>query len=181
MKLLNSLLATFVAFASAFALASHSTLSAHDALSGKELSVNLRDRVTAVVFMSARCPCSASHELVLKDLVKEFPEIAFVGIHSNTNETDEESKKHFAESQFPFTVLRDNHALIAQEFGALKTPHVFIVNKDGDVIYSGGITDSHTAKSAKKNYLKDALLSVRAGKNPDPKEVRTLGCVIERK
>ena len=174
MKLLNSLLATFVAFASAFALASHSTLSAHDALSGKELSVNLRDRVTAVVFMSARCPCSASHELVLKDLAKEFPEIAFVGIHSNTNETDEES-------QFPFTVVRDNHALIAQEFGALKTPHVFIVNKDGDVIYSGGITDSHTAKSAKKNYLKDALLSVRAGKNPDPKEVRTLGCVIERK
>jgi hypothetical protein len=83
-----------------------------------------------------------------------------------------------------FVTVTEEEALkdakIADQFGALKTPHAYIVNGTGKIIYSGGVTNSTNGPNATKQLLKEALLSVKAGKNPEPSEVRTLGCVIAR-
>jgi hypothetical protein len=76
--------------------------------------------------------------------------------------------------------LQDQDAKIADEFAALKTPHAFIVNGQGEIVYSGGVTNSANALSSTKEYLREALLSVSKGENPNPREVRSLGCVIAR-
>lgn len=135
---------------------------------------------TIAVFISAKCPCSASHEEILKNLSSEFKEFSFVGIHSNSDESSEVTKKHFQESRLPFPVLQDKKNILANKLGALKTPHVFVLDKKGELIYQGGVTDSHVGPSAKKNYLKEVLEDLRAGKTPRHKEGRALGCYIQR-
>lgn len=140
------------------------------------------DLATVVVFLSAKCPCSASHEPVLKDLAEEYrsKKVRFIGVHSNADEPVEMSKLHFVSSKLPFEVKEDSDQKWANAFGAIKTPHAYIIQK-GELVYQGGVDDSSNAPDAKKHYLKDALAAIVSGKKPEVQMARALGCVIKRK
>ncbi len=149
---------------------------------GASLSFKSATQATVVVFVSAKCPCSASHELALKSLHQEFSPkgFAFVGIHSNSDESPDLTRAHFTESAFPFPVIEDREAALANAFGALKTPHAFVISPAGEVLFQGGVDDSHVAAEAKIPHLKNAMISILGGRKPDPNRVRALGCVIKR-
>ncbi|WP_374033280.1 thioredoxin-like domain-containing protein [Bdellovibrio bacteriovorus] len=137
-------------------------------------------KATVLVFLSAKCPCSASHEALLKDLAQQYKDFQFVGIHSNSDETAEETQKHFREAKLLFPVIQDARSQWANKLGALKTPHAFVLNPSGEMIYHGGVTDSHVGPSAKKQFLKEVLEDLQAGKPSRHKEGRALGCYIQR-
>jgi peroxiredoxin len=138
-------------------------------------------KLTVVAFLSARCPCSASHEATLAALAKEFgSEARFVGIHSNVDEPETESSEHFKKSALPFPVIQDSGSRLANEFGAVKTPHVFVLAKSGEVLFQGGVDDSHDAHRASREYLKNALQDLRAGRAPQINLARSIGCIIRR-
>lgn len=153
-----------------------------DVLNNKfvHLDTKSANKGTVVIFMSAKCPCSASHESLLKDMSAQFKDFNFIAVHSNSDENSEMTKEHFRAAALPFPVIQDSKSRIANELGALKTPHAFILNPAGEVIYQGGVTDSHVGPSAKKQFLKDALEDVQAGKPVRMKEGRALGCFIQR-
>ncbi|KHD89590.1 MAG: serine protease spb1 [Bdellovibrio sp. ArHS] len=152
-----------------------------DVISQKEIKIATTDKeATVVVFVSAKCPCSASHESLLKSYSAEFKNVQFAGIHANSDESPEQTQQHFAEAQLPFPVIQDRKSKLANELGALKTPHAFVFNKKGELVYHGGVTDSHVGPSAKKFFLKEVLEDLHAGKEPRHKEGRALGCYIPR-
>lgn len=134
------------------------------------------------IFLSARCPCSNAHLEPLKEIANEFSSqgFEFVGVHSNQDESDAEGKKYFKAHHLPFEVVRDEKAKLANEFGAIKTPHVFVVDAAGHTRYSGGIDDSKDPKRASEHYLRDALTAIAQGKEPATVRARALGCVIKR-
>lgn len=158
-------------------------ISGTDVVTQKELHVGVtsRTKAMAVVFLSAKCPCSASHEVDLKKLALEFPSIAFVGVHSNVDEEPKEVADHFRRSGFSFPIVDDATQSIANKLGAIKTPHVFLIDSKGEILFEGGIDDSRNAEKATKHYLRDALLAVREGRRPEVRQVRALGCAIRRK
>lgn len=152
-----------------------------DLISQKDFSRSFPGKApVAVVFLSAKCPCSASHEQLLNDLSRQFPQVEFLGIHSNADETIVDSQKHFQEAQLSFPVIQDSKAHYANFWGALKTPHVFLLNKEGEIIYQGGVTDSHVGPSAKKQFLRDVLEDLTANKTLRHKQGKALGCYIQR-
>jgi peroxiredoxin len=160
------------------------TLAGPTVLGGEAVTVDPAKAAkgTVVVFLSARCPCSASHELALKELAREYEAkgFRFVGIHSNADEAEELTRKHFAEAGLPFPVLADGQSRLADAFGALKTPHAYLLSPKGEILFQGGVDDSHIAAASRQPYLRNALAAVAAGRAPDPAEVRTLGCAIKR-
>lgn len=133
-----------------------------------------------VVFLSAKCPCSRSHEGSIESLAKEFKTFSFVGVHSNTDEDEGLASLHFKEAGFSFPIIRDRQAKIANDFGALKTPHVFVVGPKGECWFNGGVDDTKESSKAKKFYLKQALVDLSQGQEPKEKTSRTLGCAIKR-
>jgi hypothetical protein len=137
-----------------------------------------------LIFLSAKCPCSASHEKKLGELAKKWPKTEFkiVGVHSNRDETIDETKRHFETSPLRNTipVVQDSEARLAKILGAFKTPHAFVYSPQGELLFSGGVDDSADASAAKKEYLADALDAISAGKKPIDSQVRSLGCVIKR-
>lgn len=135
-------------------------------------------RATAVIFVSPDCPCSTSHEPVLKSLAVKYPAIRFVGVYAGPE--DARTKAHFAKANFPFSLIYDPKYLLADELGALKTPHAFVLDRDRKILYQGGVDDTHDARKATEPYLDRALASVIAGKDPNPREVRTLGCYLRK-
>jgi hypothetical protein len=142
-----------------------------DVVNGKavELSPSQAKKATVVVFLSASCPCSASPAGV-----------QFVAVHSNSDESADLARIHFKASELPFPIIQDEGAKIATGLKAFKTPHVFVFDPRGEILFQGGVDDSHIAATAKKHYLREALVAIGEGKRPPVSEVRTLGCIIKR-
>lgn len=152
-------------------------LSGEDLTQSKPVTVEFT-KPTVVVFMGIDCPCSKSHEAHLKELALSYPEYRFVAIHSNSGEAPDKVRAHFSRAGLGFPVFQDTERQWAKTFGALKTPHAFIIAPDGNFLFVGAPTDSHLIENAKKFYLRDALAALRAGKPIPEPSVRPLGCLI---
>jgi peroxiredoxin len=178
------LILKFMVPGSAQALEIPARVSGPDVVTGKPLDTDLSvaSKGTVIAFLSAKCPCSASHETVLGELASEYSGkgFRFVGVHSNADESADFAKAHFERSKLVFPVIEDSGAKIADQLGALKTPHVFVINSRREVVYQGGVDDSHVATEAKSHYLRDALGALSQGRTPSPTRVRALGCIIKR-
>lgn len=159
-------------------------ISGLDLVSGKSISHHFASasRGTVVLFLSTRCPCSASHQSILNQLAEEFGKkgFAFVGVHSNANETLEESKQFFSTQKFAFPVIQDSGCSIADQFRAFKTPHAYLLSPQAEILFQGGVDDSKIAGNAKRHYLKDAMTDILEGHEPKEKNVRVVGCQIQR-
>jgi hypothetical protein len=159
------------------------TFSGIDLLSKKKVTIELKNKESdfaVLAFLSSRCPCSASHEPTLADLSKQYPAVTFVGVHANADELESEAKKHFENAKLPFPIIQDVNSLLLERYHAFKTPHVYLIASNGDILYQGGITDSHEPARAKERFLASALDDVVHQRPVRTKEGRTLGCVIAR-
>lgn len=151
-----------------------------EVLSEADIVVQPGTKGMVVVFLSAKCPCSKSHAQELKDLSQEFSAFKFVGVHANSDEGLDLGKSYFKETALPFPVLRDSQAKLANRFRALKTPHVFVVSNDGQIVFQGGVSNSRKADTADRHYLREALGDLQAGLKVRTPEARSLGCIIKR-
>lgn len=171
------LLLSSVSFSAPVAL----PLEATDLFSKKDLHITVQNKKAAVVaFLSAKCPCSNSHMQELSSLAKEYTDFEFLAVHSNADEDEVTTKTYFTENKLPFPVAQDQGAKLANQFKALKTPHVFVVSAGGEILYQGGVSSSKDFDRADRKYLREALSDLHAGKPVKTPEGRTLGCVISR-
>lgn len=137
-------------------------------------------KALVLVFLSVKCPCSRSHVAEVRKLAKDYPQFQFVAVHSNTDENRESTQEYFKAQDLGFPVVQDEGAKIANEWKALKTPHVFVVGAQGEVFYKGGVSDSAKFEKASKFYLREALADLAQDKPVRTSETRVLGCAIER-
>ena len=79
--------------------------------------------------------------------------------------------------------LPDPTGTIGRAYGAKTTPHMFVIDPKGTLVYAGGIDDQPTADPADiakaKNYVKMALAEVTAGKPVTTATSRPYGCSVK--
>jgi peroxiredoxin len=127
-------------------------------------------RGVALVFLSAKCPYVAQARQPLGELFRAFGDtITFVGVNANQNESAEDIKSDAA-ANFPFRMLRDDAAKVADLFAAERTPEVFLIDAAGVIRYHGGVAD-----------LGAALGDFKAGRPVVKAEAKAFGCTIKRK
>jgi len=77
--------------------------------------------------------------------------------------------------------LLDAGHKVADAFGALTTPHVFLFDGDMNLIYKGAIDDNvDRAEEVEQPYLMNAIDAHLAGKTIEPNSTKQLGCSIKR-
>jgi peroxiredoxin len=138
--------------------------------------------VVVVMFISTRCPVSKDYDQRMSMLAKDFAGkgVQFLGINSNRQEALEEIATHAGKSEFIFPVLKDSGNVIADRFGATRTPEVFVLNKARVVLYHGRIDDNRKAARVESSDLRKALDAILSG-NPAPKaNTSAFGCSIKR-
>ena len=83
----------------------------------------------------------------------------------------------------PTATLLDPTGKVARLYGAQTTPHIFIVNPQGQVVFKGGIDSIATNKvediSRADNYVRTALAELGAGKKISQPNTRPYGCSIK--
>ena len=80
-------------------------------------------------------------------------------------------------------ILMDPDGEIGKTYGATVTPHMYVINPDGELVYRGGIDDKPTTDEADiegaTNYVDRALTAVMNGEEVSPKQAKPYGCTIK--
>lgn len=79
----------------------------------------------------------------------------------------------------PYVV--DENSRLANDFGASRTPEVYLFNKKGDLVYKGAMEDNPAEPATSKEmYLKTAMNNMIAGAAINPNSTKSVGCGIKR-
>jgi hypothetical protein len=83
----------------------------------------------------------------------------------------------------PTAVLLDPSGAVGRLYDARTTPHMFIVNTEGTLVYMGGIDDKPTSNPddipGARNYVRAALGEMAAGKPVTEAVTRPYGCSVK--
>ena len=153
---------------------------------GKPFSLADAEKTNAYVvlmFIATQCPYSNGYNDRMRDMAAAYAKkgIQFVGINSNNTESVEETASHAKQHGFGFPVLKDPGNKVADLYDARRTPEVFVVGKDGKLLYHGRIDDnSNDASKVASPDLKNALDALLAGQPVAKAETKAFGCTIKR-
>lgn len=95
-------------------------------------------------------------------------------------ESLEDMKQRAKASNYQFYYALDKQAKIAEAFGASHTPHIFLFNRDMELVYRGAIDDNAaSAEDVEQPYLKNAIKQLASGQEITDKTSKSLGCTIK--
>ncbi|MBC6989814.1 thioredoxin family protein [Hymenobacter sp. BT491] len=158
--------------------------------------VSLADNKAAkgfiVVFTCNTCPYAQAYENRIIQLHRQFAPKGYPVVAINANDPVASPGDSFAAMQararshtYPFPYLQDETQQVAKTYGATRTPHLYVLTRQGTdlvVSYIGAIDDnSEDAKLVKTKYVENALNDILAGKPAMPNTTRAIGCSIKWK
>jgi len=83
----------------------------------------------------------------------------------------------------PTTVLLDPTGVVGKAYGATNTPHMYVIDKAGTLMYAGAIDDRPTTRrgdvQGAHNYVREALQAVAAGQPVKTPVTRAYGCTVK--
>ena len=141
--------------------------------------------VLVVAFTCNHCPVANAYEARFNALVESFKgkKVKFVAISVSDSEVDslENMADRSKEKGYKFDYLQDLSQDSARAYGALVTPHMYVLDKDRKIAYMGAFDDSMNPAKVEKHYVKDAVNALLKGKQPEIKESLQFGCGIQYK
>jgi peroxiredoxin len=143
--------------------------------------------VLVVFFTCNHCPYVIGSDEVTQATANKFADqgVAFVGINSNSKNTYmEDDFDHMVarmyQFQFPWTYLHDESQAIAKAYGALRTPHFYVFDRDRRLVYTGrGIDTPRDASKMTVNDLDKALSEHLAGEAISIPVTNPIGCNVK--
>jgi len=144
-------------------------------------------KAVVVVFTCNHCPAAVKAEDRLIQLQKDYAKKGVQLVAINSNETDghptdsfEHMIRRAEEKRFNFPYLRDDTQDVARAYGALRTPHVFVLDKDRKVRYHGRVDDNIDHPSAVKRHdLREAIDEVLRGRPVSVPTTAPVGCNVK--
>ncbi len=159
------------------------------ATDGKSYALNdfSESELLVLFFTCNHCPYVIGSDEVTRKTVGKYTDqsISFVAINSNSvNTYSVDSFDHMVtrmeEFKFPWVYLHDETQSIAREYGALKTPHFYVFNKDRALVYIGRATDSpRDASGIRVHDLERALDEIMAGEEVSVPVTNPIGCNVK--
>jgi len=158
-------------------------------ISGKDVSLNDAKGKNGllVIFSCNACPWVIAWEDRYVELADTYKDkgVGIVAINSNETQFEnvdsmEEMQEHAKEQGYNFYYTMDNGSKLASEFGATRTPHIYLFDKKDKLVYRGAIDDNARKPDKVENtYLADAIDNMLAGNTIDPTATKALGCAIK--
>ena len=145
-----------------------------------------------VIFTCNHCPYAVAYEDRIIALDKKYKALGYPVIAINPNDPEVQPQDSFelmkerAKSKgFTFPYLIDEGQKIYPQYGAQRTPHVYILKKEGKkniVKYIGAIDNNYkNANDADQKYVENALDALLKGQDPEVKSTVAIGCTIKTK
>jgi len=142
-----------------------------------------------VVFTCNHCPFAVKYEDRVNELAKKYTKKGYILLAINPNDpvvqpadSYDLMKERAKEKSFVFPYLFDEGQKIFPQYGATKTPHAFLLDKNHVVKYIGAIDDNaEDAAMVKEKYLENAIAALERNTEPTPSVTKAIGCSIKVK
>ena len=156
--------------------------------------VSLRDlgetKGYIVIFTCNHCPYAVAYEDRIIELSKKYKKLGYPVVAINPNNPEKQKEDSFEKMQirarekgFDFPYLLDEGQKIYPQYGATKTPHVYVLQKTdkGNIVqYIGAIDDNYSDASAvKEKYVENAVDALLNGEEVKVKTTKAIGCSIK--
>jgi len=159
------------------------------ATDGKNYSLaDFSDVELIVIFFTCNhCPYVINSDEITRKTVEKYliQKVKFIGINSNSKNTyEDDSFEHMVERmsdhKFPWLYLYDETQEVALSYGALRTPHFYVFDKERKLVYTGRAVDSPRDPSKiSMNDLENALDEIIAGKQVTVPVTNPIGCNVK--
>ena len=140
-----------------------------------------------IIFTCNTCPVVVRYEDRIIQLHNKWANNGYPLIAINPNDPTlkpgdsfEKMQQRAAEMNFPFPYVLDVDQTIFPQYGATRTPHVYLLDDQKVVRYIGAIDDNpRSADGVEINYVDSAIEAIQAGNDPDPNFTKAIGCSIK--
>lgn len=158
-------------------------------INGKEVSFNdvKKKNGILVMFSCNTCPVVKKYEARTVEVSKTAMQNEIGVILLNPNEGSRENGDSYNDMKayakrigYSFNYAIDNNSVMADAFGANRTPECFLFGKEGKLVYHGAIDDNAAEANTRQPYLKQAIANLVKGEKIDPEKTRSVGCTIKR-
>lgn len=144
-------------------------------------------KVLVIFFTCNHCPYVIGSDETTRETANRFKnqDVVFVGINSNSANTyPTDSFEHMVERMnqhhFPWKYLHDPSQEVALHYGALRTPHFYVFDKDRKLIYSGrGVDSPRDPSKITVNDLANAIEEHLQGKKISKPLTNPIGCNVK--
>jgi peroxiredoxin len=159
---------------------------------GKEhslASLLSQGKTVVLEWFNPDCPFVKYHHATshtMTDLAKSFSEknVVWLAINSGAPGSQgaglDRNKKAKKDYKMEYPILIDEAGTVGRAYGAKTTPHMFVIGKDGRVVYAGAIDSDRELKAAEKtNYVERALSQYLAGEAITMAQTTSYGCSVK--
>lgn len=156
---------------------------------GKAVSLaDYRRQVVVLEWFNFECPFSRYHYQTKKtmiELAKKYKDKGVVWLVVNsTNHTTPQANLEFSKKHsLPFPILDDRDGKIGKAYGAKTTPHMFVVDRRGSIVYDGAIDNAPSGKIAAGqeyvNYVDKVLSELIDRRDISVRQTKSYGCSVK--
>ena len=143
-------------------------------------------KAIVVAFLGTECPLAKLYASRLVELAGQYDQqgVQFIAIDANQQDSLAKLTKFARDSKIEFPLLKDLENKVADQFGATRTPEVFLLDEHRAICYHGAVDDQYivgvTRTKAETQYLANAIDQLLAGKYINTPLTGVSGCFIGR-
>jgi len=162
-------------------------------INGKTVKLSdYKGKIVVIESYNLDCPFCANHFKTgaMQDLQKELTgkEVVWLMVNSvnpnnSSHRTAEQARAEWGKQNLQATALVDDSSgTIGKLYGMKTTPHMFVIDKDGTLVYDGAIDDkptsNHDPRTA-RNYVREAVGKIQAGEKVAVAQTKPYGCSVK--
>jgi peroxiredoxin len=156
---------------------------------GKNVALaDYKGKIVVLEWFNYECPFVKYHyegRSTMVDIANKYRDknVVWLAVNSTSHQKTEQNKEFAAKNNVPYPVLDDRAGKVGRAYGALRTPHIFIIDAEGSIVYEGGIDNAPMGKApAGKEiiaYVDNALAELTAGKAVSAAKTEPYGCTVK--
>jgi peroxiredoxin len=145
-------------------------------------------KIVVLEWFNPDCPVSKAYHAPERSMKATASELAGKGVvwlavnsgaPGNQGAGVERNRQALKEFEMAYPVLMDEDGHVGKLYAARTTPHMFVIGTDGKLAYAGAIDDGDPRAKGKTNYVRDAVVALKEGKDVAVKESKPFGCSVK--
>ena len=158
---------------------------------GKEVKLaDYKGKIVVLEWINRECPFVKYHhekKSTMKELAAKYKDknVVWLAIDSTNFHETEDNRKFAEKNKISYPILDDSSGKVGRAYKATNTPHIFIINTEGIIAYSGAIDNAPLGKIPEDkelvNYVDKALEELTSGKTVSIAKTKPYGCTVKYK
>ena len=154
---------------------------------GRTISLSdYKGKIVVLEWLNYECPFVRYHYEEAKTMIKlankyKDKNVIWLAINSTGHLTTEKTEEFADKHKLGYPILDDRSGKTGRVYGAKTTPHMFIIDTQGRIAYTGAIDNSPLGKKKEEviNYVDKALTELTGGKSVSTPNTKPYGCSVK--